>query len=317
VEDDVRYTEWGWIGEGSWFEETVRRVVGGGSSTYFCLDNWVGDTPLCVRFPRLYDLAENKGVMVREMDRRGWVVGGDAWEWRRCLLAWEEESVTECSSLLCNIVLQDHVLDRWRWVMDPINGYCVKGVYQYLTLSDTSLERGFSYVAWLKQVSLKVSIFVWRLLRNRLPTKDNLIRRRARHHDGIFCIGGCGCSETASHLLFRCDIFGSVWHGVYQWLQVLFISPDFVCEHLIQFGHMAGLPRFTHSFFRVNWHACVWTVWKERNNRIFKNKALDLVQLLDKVKFVSFTWLRANRLTSAFSYNEWWRHPLICMSVRE
>ena len=26
-------------------------------------------------FPRLYDLAENKGVMVREMARRGWVVG--------------------------------------------------------------------------------------------------------------------------------------------------------------------------------------------------------------------------------------------------
>jgi len=30
------------FGEGSWFEENVRRVVGGGSSTYFWLDNWVG-----------------------------------------------------------------------------------------------------------------------------------------------------------------------------------------------------------------------------------------------------------------------------------
>jgi hypothetical protein len=239
------------FGEGSWFEENVHRVVGGGSITYFWLDNRVGGAPLCVRFPRLYDLAKNKGVMVREMDRRGWVVGGDAWEWRRRLLAWEEESVTECSSLLCNIVLQDHVLDRWRWVMDLINGYCVKGVYQYLMLSDASLDRGFFDVAWLKQVPLKVSIFVWRLLCNRLPTKDNLIRRRTLHQDDILCIGGCGCSETASHLLFRCDIFGSVWYGVYQWLQVSFISPDSVREHLIQFGHMAGLQRLTHSFFRV------------------------------------------------------------------
>jgi len=78
---------------------------------------------------------------------------------------------------------------------------------------------------------------------------------------------------------------------------------------------MAGLPRFTHSFFKVIWHACVGIVWKERNNMIFKNKAEDLVQLLDNVKFVSFSWLKANRLASTFSYNDWWRYHLICMGV--
>jgi len=247
------------FGEGSWFEENVRRVVGRGSITYFLLDNWVGGAPLCVRFPRLYDLAENKGVMVREIARKGWADGGDASEWRRRLLAWEDELVTECSSLLCNFVLQDHVLDMWRWVLDPVNGYSVKGTYQYLTLSDTSLERGLLDTAWPKQVPLKVSIFVWRLLRNILPTKDKLLGRRILHHDDIFYIGGCWCTETTRHL-FRCDIFGSIWHGVYQWLYISFISPDSVREHLFQFGHLAGLPRFTHSFFKGIWHACVWIV---------------------------------------------------------
>jgi len=118
-------------------------VVGGGSVTYFWLDNWVGGAPLRVQFPRLFDLAENKGVTVREMERRGWVDGGGVWEWRRRLLAWEEETVTECSSLLCNIVLHYIIFDRWWWILDPINGYFVKGTYQYLTMSVTSLERGF------------------------------------------------------------------------------------------------------------------------------------------------------------------------------
>ena len=95
-----------------------------------------------MRFPRLFDLAENKWATVREMAGRGWVVGGDAWEWWRRLLAWEEELVTECSSLLYNIVLQDHVHDRWRWVLDPINGYSVKGTYQYLMRPDTFVESG-------------------------------------------------------------------------------------------------------------------------------------------------------------------------------
>jgi len=156
--------------------------------------------------------------------------------------------------------LQDHVLDRWRWVLDPIVGYSVNGTYQYLTRADTFVEHGLFDAVWLKQTPLKVSIFVWRLFRNRLPTKDNLIRRRALHHEDIYCIGGCGCPETTNQLFFNCDIFGIVWHHVYQWLGVSFISPNASCDHFHQFGHMAGLPRATHSFFKVIWHACIWTV---------------------------------------------------------
>ena len=103
-----------------------------------------------MRFPRLFALAENKGVTVREMARRGWIDGGDAWMWRRRLLAWEEELATEFSSLVSPIVLQDHVLDRWRWILDPINGYSVKGTYEFLTLYDTSRKRGIYDAAWLK-----------------------------------------------------------------------------------------------------------------------------------------------------------------------
>ena len=170
--------------------------------------------------------------------------------------------------------MKDYVHDKWRWILDPINGYSVKGTYQYLTRLDTSVEHGLYNVVWLKQVSLKASIFVWRLLRNELPTKDNLVRRRALHHEDIFCIGGCGCQETTNHLFFSCDIFGNVWLRVYQWLgfsfispnsrrdhfHQSFISPNYGCDHFHQFGHMAGLLRLTHSFFKVTWHACVWTI---------------------------------------------------------
>ena len=142
-----------------------------------------------------------------------------------------------------------------------------------------------------KQVLVKVSIFVWRLLRNRLPTKYNLICRGALHLNDIYCIGDCGCPETTNHLFFSCDIFGNVWHRVYQWLRFSFISPNSIRDHFHQFGHMTGLPRVTHSFFKVIWHACVWIVWKERNNRIFKSKAQEVAQLLDNIKFVSFSWV--------------------------
>ena len=155
-----------------------------------------------MQFPRLFDLAVNKGVTVREMERSGWGVGGGAWEWRRRLLAWEEDFVMECSSLLCNVVFKVASLDRWRCILDPFNGYTVKGTYQYLTMPDTSMETSLFYAAWLKYVLLKVFVFVWQLLRPRLPTKDNLLRRRVIHHEDIICAGWCGCQETTGHLFF-------------------------------------------------------------------------------------------------------------------
>jgi len=211
--------------------------------------------------------------------------------------------------------LQDSTLDRWRWILDHISGYTVKGTYQYLTMSAIPIETGLFNATWLKHVPLKVSVFVWRLLRSRLPIKDNLLRRRVLSPDDTICAGGCGCPESVGHLFFHCDFFGSLWHLIYQWIGIIFTPPQTVREHLHQFGHLAGLPQSTHSFLQVIWHAGCWVVWKERNSRIFSHTTQDLAHLLDSVKFMSFAWLKAKMLTFAFSYTDWWRHPLICMGV--
>jgi len=65
----------------------------------------------------------------------------------------------------------------------------------------------------------------------------------------------------------------------------------------------------------VIWMATVWVIWKERNNRIFNQKIDTLDHSVDKVKVMSFSWLQANMPTFAYSYNDWWRHPLPCMGV--
>jgi len=123
------------MGENKW-------VVGGGGTTYFWTNDWVGGVPLRVRFPRLFALAENKWAKVEEMARRGCQEGGGAWRWRRRLLAWEEECVRECSVLLHNVVLQGVITDRWQWLLDPVNGYSVKGTYHFLMTTGESLARG-------------------------------------------------------------------------------------------------------------------------------------------------------------------------------
>jgi hypothetical protein len=74
-------------------------VVVNGRNTLFWYDCWVGEMPLKLKFFRLFGLAVFKECSVEEMSTLGWMEGGGAWVWRRRLLAWEEESVRECSIL--------------------------------------------------------------------------------------------------------------------------------------------------------------------------------------------------------------------------
>jgi len=95
--------------------------------------------------------------------------GGDGEErvagWGRCLDVEEAlvslggEYVRECFVLLHNFVLQDDITDRWKWLLDPVNGYSVKVTYHFLTTVDEPLARGLFDDVWHKHVPLKVSLF--------------------------------------------------------------------------------------------------------------------------------------------------------------
>jgi hypothetical protein len=74
----------------SWFGQHVRRNIGNGNSTRLWLDCWMGGSPLCEQFPRLFSIATNKEGMVCDMwvEREGmrqW-----DWGWRRRLFVWDE-----------------------------------------------------------------------------------------------------------------------------------------------------------------------------------------------------------------------------------
>lgn len=233
-----------------------------------------------MKFPRLFELSVIKECSMEEMLRVMSADGG--WErlWRRGLMAWEEESVMECSMLLHNIVLQENISDDWRWLLDPAHGYSVRGVYCFLTNSGELVYRTLVDDIWHKEIPSKVSLMVWRLLRDRLPTKDNLVRRRVLPIGGAACVSGCGHLERASHLFVSCNIFSSLWFHVWSWLCIDFVPSGDLRQHFIQFTKMAGLSRSTHLYFRIIWFASVWVIWKERNDRVFQNTASDLSTLM-------------------------------------
>jgi len=128
-----------------------------------------------------------------------------------------------------------------------------------------------------KDIPLKVVLFAWRPIRDRLPTKDNLIRRGILDSDDSLCVGGS--METSPHLFLHCQFFGEVWHFIHLCFGVYSVIPNVPADFV---GGNCSKGRL--SILQLIWYATVWKIWKERNNRIFNGKECSTYQIVDKIK---------------------------------
>lgn len=95
---------------------------------------------------------------------------------------------------------------------------------------------------WPSLIPHKITVFVWRLVQDRLPAKDNLNRRNVLVGNQIQCVIGCGETEFASHLFFGYPVFTKFWRVIlnclgiyilfYIWLYISFPS----VRRVIKFG---------------------------------------------------------------------------------
>ncbi|XP_024626821.1 uncharacterized protein [Medicago truncatula] len=303
------------LAESTWLVDNIVRKVGDGSTTMFWEDSWLLNVLLAVAFSRLFDLSENKGVTVREMFVLGWGADGGAWSWRRRLFAWEEELVEECVERLDNFVLQVDISDRWVWNLHSSQVYTVHSAYSFLTTVDTNITAEFDQFLWLKAVPLKVNIFVWRLFQNRLATKDNLRKRNVLEATNVFCGALCGKEEERDHLFFQCDYYGRLWLMLSDWLGIVTVLNDNLYSHANQFCALEGFSKHSVQTFSIIWISVLFTIWKDRNRRIFQNQIVHLEVLLERVKLQTFWWLKANYILFVFDYSYWRQNPLPCLQT--
>jgi len=182
----------------------------------------------------------------------GWGVDGEAWRWRRMLFALEEEMFGEFILLLHNVSLKVDKDDRWLWTLETSQAFSVCSVYKFLTAQPHVDSPVAVASLWHKDVPLKVVLFVWRFFRDRLPTKDNLLRHGVIYHAFRACVTGYASNESSGHLFLHCKKFCSVWHFIYSWLGISSVAPRQVPDHFNQFSFILLLLRCGARFFRLS-----------------------------------------------------------------
>lgn len=125
-------------------------------------------------------------------------------------------------------------------------------------------------------------------LLNRISTKDNLVRRGIVSSDDCHCVRGCVLDEERNHLFVRCNHFGRIWNMVSAWSGFEFVGNDLLQEQQNHFCALGGRSKRDCCTMAMLWAATTWSIWKDRNCRIFQQRVEPLQTLLERKNFNFF-----------------------------
>ncbi|KAF5785622.1 putative RNA-directed DNA polymerase [Helianthus annuus] len=283
-------------------QERLTPVIGKGDKTLFWLDNWVGGSPLRVRYPNLYALESNKRCTVSERCKLH--QGVTEWLWGSNNTLINEDLAAEwveCTTLLDNVTIQPKA-DVWLWRSgSEVADFLVSTVREELdhinTLNETKVLR------WLHWIPKKVNCFLWRAVLDRIATREAL-------HSWHIPLPSTSCvlcnnSREFDRLLISCDATQQVWTLIFQWLKIPL--PGFILSvvQLLELIHSDTCPKIKKRSTYVVVAATCWCIWLMRNDIIFKQKTFSMTKLVGDIKAISYSWIKNRAGLSEINWEKW------------
>ena len=152
-------------------------------------------------------------------------------KWRRNLFDHESDLAVNFMEEISSIHIQRHVKDIMTWKADPSGVYSTKSAYKLMiTPSTPASELRSSTLLWKLKIPPKAAVFTWRHLKDRLPTRSNLIRGNVIIQDTVCPL--CGLEqEEVGHLFFNCKRIVGMWWESMTWVQAQGTLPASPVDH--------------------------------------------------------------------------------------
>lgn len=153
--------------------------------------------------------------------------------------------------------------------------------------SNHSQNISWAKTIWHIAIPPSKSFSVWRLLHNKLPTYDNLIKRGS-WFPSICDI--CGASqETSSHLFIYCPFATDIWHWLGSILNVNCNLTSYL--DIIRISDRSWSPHCKLVILAAIVH-CFHTIWHCKNQRRFNDKIIQVSSSINLI--ISGTSLTGN-----------------------
>ncbi|KAL7251725.1 hypothetical protein ACSBR1_013560 [Camellia fascicularis] len=278
--------------------------LGNGRRAHFWLDKWSGELCLKTEFPRLFSLSTDKyGTVSDFYSRRG---GLQDWnlDFRRPLLAWEEEEVRRLYILISSVPdIRVSSPDIWKWKADPTGLFSVASVYKRCELS-LGPGRNVAVAVWHNCAPPKVKFFGWLAWQGKVKTSSFL--QRIGILDANANVGCVFCHdevETVYHILLFCPFVWLLWSHIMKWWGVQWVMPNSV-ERLLEWWSFCKMKKIEKQLWKVVPLAVLWSIWKHRNDCVFNGLQPNVEDLCELVKVRIAVWVKSSPVKMEFSVND-------------
>nr|XP_027109299.1 uncharacterized protein LOC113729174 [Coffea arabica] len=230
----------------------------------FWFDNWMGSGPLCQRLQSVSD------HLVRDFVLNG--------RWNQQLLRlWVPDDIV--SEIITKVAPVGSADDRAVWALTESGDFSIASTYVLLG-SQTPSSFMFDRV-WHPVIPIKISFFMVRLLRDRLPLASSLGRLQVYGPSKCFCCLASQ-SESLDHVfaegelaLFLWTFFGNSAGVSYRGMGVRSRLAAWWCQP-VRYSRLESL----HSVL-----PCIicWHIWLARNLAIFEGQLLRRQTICDRI----------------------------------
>ena len=206
-------------------------------------------------------------------------------------------------------MLSEHK-DAWKWSPDINKGFSVASTR---ILIDSHILEGFPIATrWNGCIPIKVNIFLWRLLLNKLPSRVNL-DRRGIDVPSILCPICHEDVETANHIFFTCEMASTLWSMLAKWWEVD-IPLCANMEDWIVWLDSSHFSKKVRVFLEGVGGVLLWCIWSFRNGLVFSTSSPKKSLLWDRVVSQSFLWISSRNPNFKFSWVGWLQNPIATIS---
>ncbi|XP_057426327.1 uncharacterized protein LOC130719735 [Lotus japonicus] len=266
---------------GNWFEGCLCRRIGEGDETLFWVEDWHGRGKFRDVFADLFSVSSQQNFTVSQMGR--WVDGKWLWSfrWKERLSSALEGQLNSLLSIVTCFKPTLGVKDSWKWIKEGRGNYSVSSAYESIFAGAITTDKPTFKLLWKVAAPSNALALGWKLILNRIQTKDNLSRRNIQIADSS-CALCLAVEESAAHLFFSCRFAWEVWSCILKWLGMTSVLPASPEDHFLQFCWDLS-PKIRAGLSTI-WLAVVWETWNGRNAKIFNEKECTSAEIFDQAR---------------------------------
>ncbi|XP_071708309.1 uncharacterized protein [Rutidosis leptorrhynchoides] len=289
------------------FTSSFTKVISQGNDTLFWKDAWFNNSPLCLKYGRLYRLESNQNATLDSRlvkDGSGWIAN---WEWVRHPMGRTKDELDDMITYLNSFKYSAAQGDSWRWKLVNFGVFNCSDLGSMLNSKILQPNPTLKETVRNNLVPQKLSIFVWRCKMGRLPVLKEL-DKRGIDLNSVRCPICDKDVESINHTFLECTFVKDIWFRVHKWWN----SSCSIGTNLDDL--FSGKSNGSQSNdISVLWQAIVWTcgyiIWKNRNNTIFHNKKGNGPTILNEIQLKSFEWISRRSKKSSLDWNQWLLNP--------